>query len=363
MAAVSVLDELELTQAQAKAIVKKAIPYGAYDGDMPKDKKGQIEAATSVVTFCIDAIVNDKIREIDDDEEMQDAAEKVDELLEMAGIEIDDDYEVNFIDDDSDDDEDDEDDEEDEDDSEDDEAPFDPDDYFEDGYTELTPASKVKALKALDNEDEDDLTAIERIKEWEEEQDKPSSRVLSWIDDNFDFEDGDDDAEDEDDDDSDDDAEGEATDEPWDGYDKATAVDIKKALTAKLEDEDDPLTAEQVEYVLEYEKNREKPPPRSRVIKHCEELIEQLEADEDAEDAEDEDEEEEKPAARKLGKKGKGSKAKAAAKEKNKGDGTVSISFNGGDEIVIDGDALLQIFGQFAVELEGGAASIEITTE
>ena len=88
--------------------------------------------------------------------------------------------------------------------------------------------------------------------------------------------------------------------EPWEGYDKASAVEIKKVLTDAAQDEEAPLTKEQVEYVLEYEQAREKPPARKRVIDFCEALI----AEFDEEPAE-----EEKPAKRGRG------RGRAAAKE------------------------------------------------
>ena len=64
--------------------------------------------------------------------------------------------------------------------------------------------------------------------------------------------------------------------EPWPGYDKATAAQIKQVLTDAKDDDEAPLTAEQVEYVLDYERNREKPPPRKRVIDFCEALLEEF---------------------------------------------------------------------------------------
>lgn len=339
----AVLEALELTQADAKKVVKKAIKYGAYAGDMPTDKKGQLNAANDVAAFCIDAVVNDKIREEEDDEEIIDAAKKVDELLEMLGIDIDDEYNVTVgeedddedeedeedEDDDSEDDEDEEDeDDEDEDEDDDDESPFDPDDFIE-GYTDLSAAGKVKALKKLDFDDEDNLAAIENLKEWEEEQDKPSSRVLSWIEETFDFDDedeeddddeDDDDSEDTEDDDSDDDDdeddededESEDSEEPWEGYDKATA----KVICDRLKDEDE-LTVEQAEYVKEYEEAMER--PRKRVITLCEKLIEELK-NEDSDD----DDEEEKPKPKKGRSSSKGKKSEADPDESDDADDAVA---------------------------------------
>src|SRR5580765_9029093 len=173
----------------------------------------------------------------------------------------------------------------------------------------MSVAGKVKAVKSLDVEDEDDVATMEAIAEWENEQDKPSSRVLNYIEEALGSEEEESaDAEEDED---------EATDEPWDGYDASSAVEIKKVLTAQAKDEENPLTAEQVEYVLEYEKGREKPPPRKRVITFCEELLAQFEADDNGED--EEPEEEEKPKRRGRGK--AAPKAEAAASN-----GTITLT-------------------------------------
>jgi hypothetical protein len=286
-------DDLELTQAQAKKIVKLAIKHGAYSDEMPETKKDQIEAARESVAMCIDGWVSDEVRPDDDDEEIADAAKAILELFELAGIEVNDDDEIVMPGDDEDDDDtdDDDDDESDEDDSDDDDeddededgddAPFDPDDYFDDGWSELSANSKIKVLKALDTDDEDDLAAIEAVHAWEKEQDKPTSRVLSWIEDNFDMS-GDDDSDDDDDDEDDETVDGtaEEMEEPWKGYNKLTAVDVKKFLT-----ESDELTAEQVQYVKEYEQSMKA--PRKRILTLCDTLIEKLG---------EEDDEDEKPA-------------------------------------------------------------------
>jgi hypothetical protein len=153
----------------------------------------------------------------------------------------------------------------------DDEAPFDPDGYIE-GYSELSVVSKMKSIKALDPDDDEEAALMEDIADWENAQEKPSSRVLNYIDETLGPEEG---AEPE----GDDEAEAEEAEEagePWEGYDKATAAQIKQVLTDAKDDDDEPLTAEQVEYVLDYERNREKPPPRKRVIDFCEALLEEF---------------------------------------------------------------------------------------
>jgi hypothetical protein len=89
-------------------------------------------------------------------------------------------------------------------------------------------------------------------------------------------------------------------------------VEIKKILTQQMEDEDNPLTVEQVQYVLDYEQNREKPPPRKRVITFCEELIAEFEDEGEPES------EEEKPARGIAGaRRGRGKKSAAKVAEDN----------------------------------------------
>ena len=183
----------------------------------------------------------------------------------------------------------------------------------------MNVVSKIKALKKLDTSDDDDVSTIQAIAEWEGEQDKPSSRVLNYIEEALEAigAEDEDESEDAEDDSSDDaEAEAEAEEEPWEDYDKSSAVEVKKILAAQLEDEENPLTAEQVEYVLEYEQSREKPPPRKRVISYCEELLAQFEADDNGED-EEPDEEPVKP------KRGRAAKKTETAAASN---GTITLT-------------------------------------
>jgi hypothetical protein len=90
------------------------------------------------------------------------------------------------------------------------------------------------------------------------------------------------------DDDSSDDGEGEEPGEPWDGYDGSSVKEIKDALEAAREDTDEPLTAEQVAYVSQYESSREK--PRTSLVKWLDALAEEMGApasDDEAGDAVD----------------------------------------------------------------------------
>jgi hypothetical protein len=248
------LEGLKLSEDQAEAIIEKGIEYGAYSDEMPDTKKAKLAAADEIVAFSVDAYVNDEIRSDDDDPQVAESGEQIEEILELAGVEIDEDGTVTFG-------------EPPENggssDKGGDDAPFDPDDYIE-GYSELSVVTKLKKVRELNPEDDDDAAILQAIADWENEQEKPSSRVLSYIEETL----GEPEPEPE--------PAGEATDEPWDGYDKASAVDIKKILTEARTDEEDPLSIDQVQYVLDYEQGREKPPPRKRVIDFCTTLLEEM---------------------------------------------------------------------------------------
>ena len=322
------LDDLKLDEAHTEAIVELGIKYGAYSEEMPESKKEKLAAAHEILAFTIDAWVNDEVRTDDDDPEVAESGRQIVEIHELAGITVSDEGDITigepaaleYDDEDEDTDTDavaGDDEAEDE-----DEVPFDPDDYIT-GYTEMSVAAKARAIKALDADDDDDVATMEALVEWENEQDKPASRVLSLIEETLGYEDEDeadaeadaeaeteeDEAEEEDAEDIDDDEpeaeadEEDESEEPWEGYDALSATDIKQILNDQLVDEDAPLTAEQVEYVLEYERKREKPPPRKRVIALCEEMLASFESgDEEPEaEAEPEEAEEEAPAPRKRG--------------------------------------------------------------
>jgi hypothetical protein len=295
--------ELKLDEAHAEAIVELGIKYGAYSEEMPDTKKDKIAAAEEIIAFTIDAWINDDIRPDDDNAKVAKSGEQIAEIHELAGIEIDEDDEVIYgelpdLDGEDDDD----------DNGDDGEVPFDPDDYIE-GYSEMSVSAKVKAVKALDADDDDDVATMEALVEWENEQEKPSARVLNLIEEAIG--EPDDDGDDDDDEPADEDE----SDEPWEGYDKSSAVEIKKILTQQMEDEENPLTVEQVQYVLDYEQNREKPPPRKRVITFCEELIAEFE-DEGGAEPDDDDEPKGGIAGARRGR-GRGKKSAAKVAEDN----------------------------------------------
>jgi len=349
------LDELDLNEAQAEAIIEKAIEFGVYTDDMPSSKKDKLSTADEIVAFSIDSWVSDGVTPDSDDEDTAEAGKQIQEVLELAGVSIDEDGEITYgdvPDADGDDDN-----------GDDDEAPIDINDIIE-GYEELTPATRLKKIKALelDPEDEDDLATMEDIADWEEAQDKPSSRVLDYlaefIGEEVDGEPADDDGDDNGDDDSegdegeeepyteeellemdkdelfevadefevekpkrltdagkkklvaaileaqeedegegdgeDEDGEGEEYEEPWEGYEEASVKDIKEVLN------DDERKIEELEYIKEYEAAREK--PRQSILDLCDKRIEELsEGDED--DSEPEPEPEKR--TRRRGRRGK----------------------------------------------------------
>lgn len=300
------LDSLDINEAQSEAIVALGIAFEVYSEEMPDNKKDKIEAAHGIVSFGIDAWTEEDVTPSSDDEDIAEAGEQIADILKIAGIKIDKKNKVTYgkpatakvintileeneieLDD-----------EEDEDESDDAEAPVDIDDIIE-GYDELTAVSRIKKIKALklDPEDEEDYNTLLSILEWEEAQEKPASRVCNFLeellpeedDDEDESEEDEDDAddvdeddeadEDEDDEDEDEDDE-EELEEPWDDYDDSTVADIKKVIN------DDERTAEELEYVLEYEEAGEK--PRATIVKLLKSRIEEL----GAEDEEDEDEDE-----------------------------------------------------------------------
>ena len=310
------IDGLELNQATAKKIVKIGIEVEAYSDDMPDTKKAQIEAAHEIVALCWDVWVNDGVRPDDDDDEVVEAANAALKVFKAAGITVDDDGDLELP---GSDDDDDDDDDEGDDDSEagddasegdDDDEAFDPDSYFEDGWSELTAKTKISVLDELDLEDEDNQAAVAAVYEWEKAQDKPASRVLSWVEERFDMDDDDEGDSDDDDDESEsaedtDESEGGEAEEPWDGYNEATA----KVICDTLKEQDE-ITVEQLQYVKEYEEAMDR--PRKRVVDLCAKMIAELE---------DGDDEEEKPKPK--SRIGKGSKKSADPDENDEVDEAV----------------------------------------
>lgn len=347
------IDELELDVEHAEAIVAAGIEFEVYTEDMPDSDADKIEAAHDIVAMAIDSWVDDEVRPDNDDEQIASAGEQIKQILDTAGIEIDENDEVTygelpeFEDDDdgegvdlaeldrkqmiayakendfglkprgksddeirefiaekmgvtSDDD---------------DEAPFAIDDVIE-GYDDMNVKDIVEALADLEDEE------IEQVKEYEKTEGRKRKQIL-----NFEPDDGEPDGDEDgdevdlaelsrkelvalnkehklgittrgldddalraaiaeqmgatsDDEDGDDD-EGESG-EPWDGYEGATVKDIKEGLEAAKDDED-PLTVEQVDYVIQYEEAREK--PRPSLVKWLKALAAELGAPDSDDDA------------------------------------------------------------------------------
>jgi hypothetical protein len=297
------LKDLKLDDAHATAVLEKAIEYESFTEDMPSSKRERIKAATDQVALMIDAWVDDEVTPENEDPDVAAMGEAISEIFEIAGVEVDEDGEVSYgepgdIEEPEEEDEDEPEEEEEE--GGDDEAPVDIEDVVE-GYDDLSAASRVKAIKALelDMEDDDDYNTAVRVYEYEEAQDKPSSRVLSFLDDLLpkDADAGEAEEEEEEEPDEDEDAEeagdgdGEEDGEweaPWDKYDKQTAVEVKKHLDKLLAK--DELTADMAQYVIDYETAREKPPTRKRVVDYATKLLEQLEGAEEEEPEEEEEE-------------------------------------------------------------------------
>jgi hypothetical protein len=349
-----VIAELELPEANAEAIIEKAIEFGVYTDDVPKTKKDKLAVAHEIVAFSIDSYVTEGVRP--DSEDNAEAGQQIVEIFNLAGVEVDDDDEINYgtppdLDDNGND-------------GGDDEAPVDIDDIIE-GYAELTAATKLKKIKALelDPDDDDDVETLNAIADWEEAQEQPSSRVLAWLEeqlgeevegeaepeadetadeagdgegddepyteeellamskddlfgvaDEFELEKPkrltdtgknrlvqsileaqDEDDKEDDDDDSGDDSEGEL-EEPWGGYEDAKLADIKEVLN------DDERTDDELEYIRDYEANREK--PRQSIIDLCNRRIEELTGKGEDEPEEEPEPEEKKPAGRRRGRRG-----------------------------------------------------------
>ena len=328
------IEDLTLSEKQAEQIIEKGIVYGAYDGDeVPGTKKEKLAAADEIIAYSLDAYIGDEIRPGDDDPEVAKAGKEIEEVFAIAGIVIeeDDDGTLTAVAGEPDEDEAEGDDNE-GDEGDEDEAPFDPDDFIT-GYTELSVMTKLKKVKALDPKDDDDIAVLAALADWENEQEKPSSRVLNYIDEVLPPED-EAEADEQEADEPEDDAENgdepdtgeEALDQPWDAdkesgikaYDDMSATDIKTFL--KEVSDADELTVDQVEYVLEYEEARKA--PRKRVIDYCNALLAEFSNGGDTDDAAD-DAEPEAEAEPETPKRGPGRPKKAPAADSN---GVITIT-------------------------------------
>jgi hypothetical protein len=324
------LKELKLDDDHATAILEKAIEYESYTEDMPASKRDRIKAATDQVALMIDAWVDDEVTPDSDEPDIAEMGTIIEGIFEIAGVVIDEDGEVEYVE------------PGDVDGTEpagdDDEAAVDINDTI-DGYDELSASSKVKAIKALelDMDDDDDYNTAVGIYEYEESQEKPSSRVLSYLDDVIPAE-GEAAVDEPDDDEGAEAAGGEGGwEEPWAKYDKQTAVEVKKELDKLLAKEE--LTVEMAQYVIDYEEGREKPPARKRIIDHAAKLMEELEGGGEAE-------EEPEPAPKRSARPSRASRTRTTSSTRRRGTATSSkepdeepepVTNNGAGVFVISG--------------------------
>jgi hypothetical protein len=289
------IDDLTLDDAHARAIIENAIEFGVYGGDeVPTSKKDRMEGAHDVVAMAIDSYANDGVNDPDDeDEETAEAAKQIIAILELASVEIDDDGDITYGElpelegADEEEEEDGDDSEEEEEDG--DEAAFEADDLI-DGWSKTSVADAIEFIEAAtadDAEDDDALYEddIRNLLEWENERSKPRKKLVAKLEELL----SDSEEEEEEGDDSDDDESEQESGEPWEGYDALSMKDAKQTLIDSSEDEDeeDRLSVEQAQYVLEYETENKN---RKGIVNWLTEFIEANSGDEESEEEESEEE-------------------------------------------------------------------------
>lgn len=368
---------LQLDNAHAIAILEKAIEYEVIDeGSVPENKRQRINAAAEQIDLMIEAWVKGGINPDSDNEEKAEMGLAVQDILTLAGVEIDEDNEVTYgelpdLDAEPEADEDDGDDDNEGGDG--DEAAFDINDII-DGYEDLSAAGRVKAIKKLelDMEEDDDYNDAVSIYEWEEAAEQPSSRVLAYLDSILpqDGEEGEGDEPEDDEpaEDGDEDAgaeDGEEWQQPWtkaDGaandYDKMDAVIVKKHLDKLLAKEE--LSIEMLDYVRDYETDSGVKAPRKRILDYIEKLRPQVGEGGD-EPEEDEDEPEEQPARAARPSAASRSRGGAAKKPEPEpvGDGIILVSVEGEEEPYTC-YGIQMAAGAVADALASGATSIQV---
>jgi hypothetical protein len=291
--------ELKLDDAHAIAVLDKAVEYEVIDEDkVPDNKRQRLTAAAEQVDLLIEAWTTGGISPYSDDEEKAEMGKAIQDILDIAGVEIDEDGNVTYgdlpdLEDGGEADDDNEG-------GEDGEAAFDIEDIIE-GYPELSAASRCKAIDKLelDMDDDDDYNTSVSIWEWENAQEKPSGRVMNYLEEMWPAEgEGEAPADDDEDAEAAGDGDGEESEggweQPWtkrDGapadYDKMSAVDVKKYLDKMLAK--DELSAELLQYVIDYETQREKPPTRKRILDHANKMMGDVEGEGDNEPEADEE--------------------------------------------------------------------------
>ena len=92
------LKELKLDDAHATAVLEKAIEYESFTEDMPSSKRERIKAAGDQVALMIDAWVDDEVTPDNEDEDVAAMGAAIAEIFEIAGVEIDEEGEVSYVD-------------------------------------------------------------------------------------------------------------------------------------------------------------------------------------------------------------------------------------------------------------------------
>ena len=347
------IDELEIDEAHAEAVIEKAIEFDVYSEEMPDTEKDKIEAAHEIIAFSLDSYIDDEVRETSNDEGTAEAGAQILELIGLAGISLKVAKKGGAVDiiygdlpdiDDSDDDDEEEDDEnvdlsdldrkglkayikdneldikvttkmsdddirdaiteateeEEDEEEEDEEDGFDPESIIE-GFDGMSVKDVIAAFDSGEL-DEDDIAAI---KEYEENEGKKRKGVLNWEpaedeeeeeEEEEDGDDNDDDAEEEEDEEEDDEEEededgDEELSEPYEGYLTSTQKDIKSVIQeyADLPEDDDDRLTLEQAEGILYFEENHEEAQRAGVVKFLKGVVEKLREEEGADEEDDEE--------------------------------------------------------------------------
>ena len=272
-----VIDELKLDVEHAEAIVEKGIEFEVYTDSMPDSDGDKVEAAHEIVSFAIDAWVNDEVRPDSDNEKVAQAGAQIQEIFEYAGITAQKNGKIKFgplpeFEGDG---------EEEEEEVDGEAVAFDVDDIIED-YSEMNGKQRLAAVEEVMGDEGEGLyeEQVAQLLEYEQEQEKPNAKLVEFLEGVInEEEDGEEEAEEEEEEEAEEpeaegDGEEEEGGEPFEGYDEAKIAEIKAALTEAAQDEDEPLEASQVQYVIDYEKENKN---RGTFLKWLGELLSEIE--------------------------------------------------------------------------------------
>jgi hypothetical protein len=326
------IDELELSPAHAEAVVDRGVEFEVIsEDDKPSSTKAMMEQAHEIVAFAIDAWVDDGVNPTNAEEDSDidpEAVEQVQEILTIAGVEIDEDNDVEFgelpelegVE------------------EEEEEAPFDVNDIIED-YDSLKvaevidifeggelSADDIRAVQEYEEEagarakimkfDADSVEEAEEEEGEEAEEEEGEELELDELDradlkaviKEYDLDikvtrSMDDDdiraaiteamGEEEPEEEEPEEEEEEELEAPIEGYDGAKVSEIKAVLEEAIENEE--LDEDTVQAIIEYEEANKN---RSSLVKWLNELLEAEPEEEEAEEEEEPEEEEEKPRRR-----------------------------------------------------------------